>query len=256
MRVLLVDGVVLIGLAVAAVTAWDAMMGLVAEHVPLPADVASGVLVVGWVVLAGPFLISLVRNTASLARLVSRSVVTSAEAAIRPAVPLLQGTYRVFIWLVVLLAVGIPLCAVLRPATGSTPAVVLVAGTLVAVAFSIWRGRGDVEQGFRSQAERVANLLARQAASDSHVGRENPSPIPGFDLVFAVAIPPDSPVVGKTLIELHLRALTGATVVAIHRSSQNVLLPTGREALLAGDVLGIAGTEEAIRKANDFFATV
>ena len=250
-RVLLVDGVVLIGLAVAAVTARDEMMGFIAEHVPLPADVAGGILVAGWVVLAGPFLISLVRNTASLARLVSCSVVTSAEAAARPAAPLLQGTYRVIIWLVVLLAVGTPLSAVLRPIIGATPAVVVVAGTFIAVAFSLWRGRGDVEQGFRSQAERVANLLARQAASDSHGGEENPSPIPGFDLVFAVAIRPDSPVVGKTLIQLNLRALTGATVVAVHRSTQNVLLPTGREALQAGDVLGIAGTEEAIRKAND-----
>ena len=254
-RVLLVDGVVLIALAVAAVTARDEMVDLVAEHLPLPADVASGVLVAGWVVLAGPFLISLVRNTASLARLVSCSVVTSAEA-VRPAAPLLQGTYRVLIWLVVLLAVGTPLSAVLRPIIGVTPAVVVVAGTFVAIAFSLWRGRGDVEQGFRSQAERVANLLARQAASDSHGGEEDPSPIPGFDLVFAVAIRPDSSVVGKTLIELHLRALTGATVVAIHRSSQDVLLPTGREALQAGDVLGIAGTEEAIRKANDLFTTV
>ena len=255
MRVLIVDGVVLICLAVAAVMARDEMIGLVTEHVPLPADISSGVLVAGWVVLAGPFLISLIRNTASLARLVSRSVVTSAEA-VRPAAPLLQGTYRVLIWLAVLLAVGTPLIAVLRPVTGSTPAFVVVAGTFVALAFSIWRGRGDVEQGFRSQAERVANLLARQAASDSYNGLENPSPIPGFDLVFAVAIPPDSPAVGKTLIELHMRALTGATVVAIHRSSQDVLLPTGREALQAGDVLGIAGTEEAIRKANDLFATL
>ncbi len=253
-RVILVDSAVLAGIAVAAVLARKEVWDLVVDTLPLSEDAAGWVLAGGWTLLATPFVISLLRNTGLLAGLVSRSVVTSAEAEVRPATPLLQGTYRVLVWLGVLLGVGGPVSAILRPVTGATPAIVVV-GLLAAVAFSMLRGKGDVERGFRSQAQRVANLLARQAASGTQGGRTEPKPIPGFDLVFGVAIRPESLVVGKTLIDLNLRALTGATVVAIRRSNQNVLLPTGREALQAGDVLGIAGTEEAIRRANELLSS-
>jgi len=254
-RVILVDSAVLVGIAMAAVVARDELWTLAAELFPVSDSVAAFGLAGTWMLLAAPFVVSLLRNTISLAGLVSRSVVTSVEAESRPATPLLQGTYRVLVWLGVLLAVGVPVSAILRPVTGAAPTVVIVVGPLAAVAFSMLRGRGDVETGFRSQAERVANLLARQAASEGHGEGAVPKPIPGFDLVFGVAVRPESRVVGRTLIELNLRALTGATVVAIRRSNQNVLLPTGREALQPGDVLGIAGTEEAIRKANELLTS-
>lgn len=249
-RVILVDSVVLLGLTAAAVMSRNELGGALVEHLELPRTVMSVILVAGWLTVSVPFLIGLVRSTASLARLVSRSVVSSAAAATRPATPLLQGTYRTLVWLAVMLGVGIPLSATLEPVTGAAPFVLVVVGALLAAGFYLWRGDDDMESGFRSQAERVARLLARQGAPSPGADPERPSPIPGFDLVFGFAILPGSRAVGKTLIELNLRALSGATVVAIRRGDENVLLPTGREALQAGDVLGIAGTEDAIRKAN------
>ena len=46
---------------------------------------------------------------------------------------------------------------------------------------------------------------------------------------------------GQTLTALNLRALTGASVVAIHRAGGDVVLPTGRERLEEGDTLALAG---------------
>ena len=37
---------------------------------------------------------------------------------------------------------------------------------------------------------------------------------------------------------------------AIHRGASDVLLPTGHETLLAGDVLAVTGTQEALDKAK------
>ena len=51
-----------------------------------------------------------------------------------------------------------------------------------------------------------------------------------------------SPAVGKTLAELNLRGLTGATVLAIRRGEEAVLVPSGHERLMVGDVLAVAGT--------------
>ena len=55
---------------------------------------------------------------------------------------------------------------------------------------------------------------------------------------------------GRTLRDLQLRSLTGAVVLAITRGDENVLLPVGRERLLAGDVLALAGTADALRDAT------
>ena len=59
-----------------------------------------------------------------------------------------------------------------------------------------------------------------------------------------------SPAVGRTLAELNLRGLTGATVLAIQRGDAGLLVPTAREVLAAGDVLALAGTQEAVEAAR------
>jgi CPA2 family monovalent cation:H+ antiporter-2 len=63
-----------------------------------------------------------------------------------------------------------------------------------------------------------------------------------------------SPAVGKTLAELNLRGLTGATVLAIHRGEENVSVPTAWEVLRAGDVLALAGTHAAVEAAKGLLA--
>jgi CPA2 family monovalent cation:H+ antiporter-2 len=59
-----------------------------------------------------------------------------------------------------------------------------------------------------------------------------------------------SPAVGKTLAELNLRGLTGATVLAIQRGEEGVSFPTAQEVLRPGDVLALAGTHDAVEAAK------
>jgi CPA2 family monovalent cation:H+ antiporter-2 len=61
---------------------------------------------------------------------------------------------------------------------------------------------------------------------------------------------PTSPFAGSTLSETALRGRTGATVVAISRGEDVVLVPDGHEVLEAGDVLALAGTTEAVEAAR------
>ena len=56
---------------------------------------------------------------------------------------------------------------------------------------------------------------------------------------------------GRTLAELNLRGLTGATVLAITRGAGGVVVPAADEVLRAGDVLALAGTHEAIAAAGE-----
>jgi CPA2 family monovalent cation:H+ antiporter-2 len=56
--------------------------------------------------------------------------------------------------------------------------------------------------------------------------------------------------VGKTLKQIDLRALTGATVIAIDRGPHDVVYPDADETILAGDVLVLTGTTEAVAAAR------
>ena len=59
-------------------------------------------------------------------------------------------------------------------------------------------------------------------------------------------IEPGSPVEGRTLGEIDLRGLTGATVLAIRRADAEPCLPTAKDVLRAGDVLALTGSEDAV----------
>jgi TrkA-C domain len=56
--------------------------------------------------------------------------------------------------------------------------------------------------------------------------------------------------VGRTLAELNLRAVTGATVLAIRRGDRTVTSPDGAFRLQAGDDLYLLGDEADIRLAR------
>jgi CPA2 family monovalent cation:H+ antiporter-2 len=73
------------------------------------------------------------------------------------------------------------------------------------------------------------------------------SPVP-------VEIERGNPHVGKTLAEIKLRGLTGATVLAIQRGNESITIPAGRDSLQEGDVLAIAGTHEAVEAAKELLA--
>jgi CPA2 family monovalent cation:H+ antiporter-2 len=73
-----------------------------------------------------------------------------------------------------------------------------------------------------------------------------------------VRIAVNSPAVDRTLAELNIRGITGATVLAITRNEHRtpgepmklVEVPSGRERLHVGDILALAGSHEAIRAAR------
>ena len=67
--------------------------------------------------------------------------------------------------------------------------------------------------------------------------------------------PQRAPGVGKTLKQLNLRGLTGATVIAIERGHTTpVIHPTADEVLRAGDCLVLTGTDDAITAARTLLA--
>jgi CPA2 family monovalent cation:H+ antiporter-2 len=74
--------------------------------------------------------------------------------------------------------------------------------------------------------------------------------LPGIGSLHAANVLKGGPADGRTLGELNLRGLTGATVVAVYRGETPIIYPAGHERLMAGDTLALSGSHEAIKAAE------
>jgi monovalent cation:H+ antiporter-2, CPA2 family len=79
--------------------------------------------------------------------------------------------------------------------------------------------------------------------------------VPVFGHPTAVRRPEGAPGAGRTLKELNLRGQTGATVLCIERNGRDAILPSGAEVLEVGDIVVLAGSEEAVTTATALLTT-
>lgn len=156
--------------------------------------------------------------------------------------------FAVAMQIFVLLAVATPCVALVLPFTGPWPLLAL-AGSLLPTAWMLWRAAERGSGPIRSSVERLVDLLSRQTL-DTHEALPSPAALAGFDKVAGVRIPEGAPAVGRTLVELEVRSKTGGTVIAIQSEGDSHRLPTGHEQIQAGDLLVLAGTEEAMSAAQ------
>jgi CPA2 family monovalent cation:H+ antiporter-2 len=134
---------------------------------------------------------------------------------------------------------------------------------LLVLGITFWRTAADLHGHARAGAEVIVAVLAQQMAADQSSGtadRRAPSLdtvgkiLPGLGDPVSLRIEPGSALEGQTLAGVNLRGLTGATVLAIVRGDQQVLMPSGHETLHEGDVLAVVGSHEAVENARTLIA--
>ncbi|MFZ1866426.1 MAG: cation:proton antiporter [Polyangiales bacterium] len=203
----------------------------------------------GVLLIAVPLFAALLRNTTSIARLVSARIVPS-DGGFTPSSRIAVNSFRVMVHLVVVLGVGLPAIAIIRPFTTGAYGAAVLALVVAVLGIHLWRSTRAVEDQFRSGAEQIADALRKRAGGETVTTLVDPTLIPGLDTVRGIVLPERGFAVDRTLADVNLRCQTGATVVAIHRGQSDVILPTGHEKLLAGDVLAVTGTQDALEKAR------
>jgi CPA2 family monovalent cation:H+ antiporter-2 len=75
--------------------------------------------------------------------------------------------------------------------------------------------------------------------------------LPGLGTVTSVKLAKTDKAVGKTLAQVNLRGMTGASVIAIKRTDQDIATPSAHEKLQTGDVLVMTGSDSAIAAARE-----
>jgi monovalent cation:H+ antiporter-2, CPA2 family len=260
--VLLVGDVALIAaIVIAASLSRQRLLRFADEVAHLDPAIARPLLAGATVALIVPFILGAIRIARAL------GVALAAEALPGPggereldlaAAP--RRALLVTLQIAVLLVAGVPVIAMTQPFMPGIPGMaILVAGVLLLV-IPLWRSATNLEGHVRAGAQVLLEALAAQSAAPATPGRSKTTTgshaplLPGLGNATPVPIVAGSPAVGRTLKQINLRGLTGATVIAIDRDAADVIYPTGDEELRPGDALILTGTTEAVQAAQDMLA--
>jgi len=251
-----IDGIVVAAIVIAASLSMKRLAPWLEQSLHLRRDVARIAVLLGAAALSLPFLVG-------IARVARRLGVTLAAIAFPPGqsggVDLAAAPRRaleVTLQVAGVLVVGAPILAVTQPflrgVETATPLLLLAA--LLGIAF--WRSATNLQGHVRAGVQVIVEGLGKRLQDETARApgtREAPLDfdrlLPGLGAPLAVRLEEGSPAVGRTLAELNLRAITGATVLVIVRQGQG-LVPAADDALEVGDVLALGGTRDALGSAR------
>ncbi len=259
LRVLATDALVIVALAIAtaelgpgAASGLDARTGLAPGH-------ARALVVGGAALLALPFLAGIFRTGRTLGQELSRRAFPDPDPGRldRAAAP--RRGMIVAVQLTTVLVVGAPLVAVTQPFLPPFAGFGLLAAVLLVLLVLLWRSAANLQGHVRAAAEVMMDALGRHARQRGPGGAERTLQrayelLPGLGEPVPVQLVAGDAAVGRALADLELRGRTAATIIAISRGEDVVLVPDGHETLREGDVLALAGTTDAIEAARSLLA--
>jgi CPA2 family monovalent cation:H+ antiporter-2 len=266
--VLILDTCLIIVIVIAAAT----VAPYVGPVLGLEGLAARAAVLGGAAVVAAPFFISLVRRVIVIARMLALEVIPARQhvelgnAALPVSLELDLGraprrSLMVMFEIGIGLVVALPLVAATQPFVPGGPLVILL--IVIVLVIVAQRSLRDFDGHVRAGSEMILELM-RQPTHAAHLASVPALPtletietvLPGFGGLVSLALAPSSPAVGRSLAELDLRARTGVTVLAIARGDNGTVTPSPTEPLHAGDVLAMAGSDEAIAAARSLLAPV
>src|SRR5262245_16617066 len=258
---LLLADAVLLACIVAVTAAWLEPAALTAQReAGFPPSVAAAVVLAAATLLCVPFALGAVRVARKLGVTLADAVfpgpdVSRADNAAAP-----RRALVVTVQLAAVLLVAIPVAAVAQQFAGTWIVAAAVVLLLAAMWTVFWRTAADLQGHVRAGSQVILEAIGAQIRRDPEhhpavtLAMVRPL-LSGLGEPVAVQLDADSPAVGKTLADLNLRGVTGATVLAVSRGERGEgVVPTADETLRAGDVLALAGTHEAVSAARALLA--
>jgi len=258
-RLLVVDVLLLAFVIIAAAAEMGRSTILLGHWLGLPARFARLAVIGGSTIVGIPLVVGLVRTSwlLGLALAVRALPMTDTGRVDFARAP--RAALVTTLQIAILLAALAPLTAVTLPFLRGAPTIAVLLSVAGILAIAFLRAARDLHGHARAGAHVIVTALANQMATDArsdeltrtmeHVS----AALPGLGEPTLVVLPATSLVAGRTLADLDLRGLTGATILAIFRSAgdgRETLVPAGRERLRGGDVLAIAGSHDAVTAAR------
>jgi len=257
---LLLDGVLLGGVIIGAALSAEKLAEFAASRLALEPAPARALVIAAAVVVAAPFAVGIWRIARRLGVLLAEAALPAARAGATDLAAAPRRALVVTLQLAAILLAGLPILALTQPLVPGWPIPAALAALLVVLGFFLARRAADLQGHVRAGSQVLAEALlahSRKGAAQraDHVLDDVRALLPGLGEPIAVRIENDSVAVGKTLSDLRLRGRTGASVLAIARSAGGTVAPTAEVVLQAGDILALAGTQEAVRAASELLRT-
>lgn len=255
-KLLVLDVAIVSALVIGTAMSLDAIAESASATLGVSEHLARGLVIAGAAAIAVPFLIGIVRITHRLGLVLAQ---VALPAAAKGKVDLAAAPRRalvVTLQLAVIFLVGLPMLAVTQPFVPGWAAGLSLGLLLAVLGFVLWRRATNLQGHVKAGAEMIVEALVTQArkrpaAPDDEALEQIRQLMPGLGELVPVRLDDRSAAVGKTLAQLHLRGITGASVLAIARGDQGVIVPVAGEVLHAGDVLALAGTHDALAAATE-----
>jgi CPA2 family monovalent cation:H+ antiporter-2 len=262
-RVLLIDAVLLAIVIIGAAAEREKFAGALSNWLGLSLLAGLAVVITVALALAIPLLIGIYRNARRFGFILAvralpnagRRAVDFAAAPRRALVTMLQ--------LATLLVIAVPVLAITQPFLPGYPGLALLFVLAVLLGAALWRSALNLQGHAQAGAGMIVAALAPHLMQDEsdeltrtmeHVALM----LPGLGDPEVVRIAVNSPAINKSLAELNIRGLTGATVLCITRNAAEaaaedalqVGVPSGKQRLYVGDIIALAGSHESIRAAR------
>jgi CPA2 family monovalent cation:H+ antiporter-2 len=166
--------------------------------------------------------------------------------------------------LAILAVIAIPIVAVTLPFLPSYRYALAPLALVAIPAVAFWRSAMNLQGHAKAGAEIIAMKIGSGMA-DAPADGGDPfatdmervrQALPGLGDPVSVRIHESSPASDLTLAQLNLRGVTGATVLAILRDGEQVLVPSGHDRVRSGDVIAVAGSQESVAAARELLTGI
>jgi monovalent cation:H+ antiporter-2, CPA2 family len=194
-----------------------------------------------------PFFVGILRSAKTLGGLIAASAIPAVPEGQLDTGQAPRKVLTLTLQLCIVIAVGLPLLALTQPFIpfGYSPLLLAVVVAVLGIVF--WKSAVNLQGHVQAGAQMVADALIQHKPQNPVALLEQmDSLVPGIGAPTTVLLAEDSPAVGKSLGEINLRSRTGASVIAIMRDGDRLLMPAGRVVLKEEDTLVLVGTQEAI----------
>jgi CPA2 family monovalent cation:H+ antiporter-2 len=259
MRLVLVDMALVVAIVIGTSVAVRRLAPMLSSATGLELRLAVGLIASVALLTSVPFLLGLFRLARRLGAMLSQAAFPALSGGGLDLAQAPRRALNVSLELAILLLVALPILALTQPFVGGFPTAFVVLVLIVVLTVVLWRSATDLDGHVRAGAQAILEVLAAQSGAE----RQQPPPqtfehvdklLPGLGALVPLRLHASSPAVGRTLGEIDLRGLTGATVLAISRDGAGLPFPSAKEVLEPGDVLALSGTEEAVDAAQRLLA--
>ena len=255
-RVIAIDTVLLAVLFIGLSVEFPRLVRLLDVTVGLSLPAARAAVLMIAAALGAPLVTALVRSTHLLGLSIAVQALPTPEERKVDMARAPRRALEVTLQFAILFAVVALLMAVTQPFAPRIPGgAVILAAALILMA-AVWRSAKNLQGHAVAGGEVIAAALARRAAGGSadDAMRKMQTMLPGLGEPIAMTVSEGSTAAGRTLRELDMRGMTGATVLALLRGEERLVSPRGDTRLEKGDVIAVAGTHEAVDEVRTMVA--